>query len=119
MQLGDTDQGSTGRGAEGSINKRNDTTSLVLKSSYCPETQSKYFDAQNSLGSALVSRTQQVNPAAGGDYHGQQYISMNLARAPAGTAGNKAGNAGAIQYNTVGAQGQPLPQHAVKHAMHA
>ena len=71
VQLGDTDQGSTGRGAEGSINKRNDTTSLVLKSSYCPETQSKYFDAQNSLGSALVSRTQQVNPAAGSDYHGQ------------------------------------------------
>lgn len=111
MQLGDTDQGSTGRDT---INKRNENSSLVLKNSYHPETQSKYFDAQNSLGNALVSRTQQVHNT-GQDYHAQQLASVNFARAQQTTTTNKSGTNS--MYQNANSQSQALHQQAVKQVM--
>jgi len=54
-----------------------------------------------------------VNPGSQ-DYHGQQLVSVNFARAQQTTATNKSGNS---MYSNANSQSQALHQQAVKHVM--
>ena len=112
MQLGDSGLGSTEREP---VNKRNENDNLAGKQyTNSPEKQARYFDGQTSFGSALVTRTHQVNPG-NHDIQAKKMMVSNLGRPQQQQASTKSGIN--TIYSNVNSQSQALHHQAAKQHM--